>query len=90
MSTTDLISLILAASIPLGMLVVLGSRVFSSKGIGVRAIQFVAISTIIPGTLLLAIMGLLEGEAVAATFGATVGYLLGSIAKFDERDDPKR
>ena len=90
MSTTDLISLILAASIPLGMLVVLGSRVFSSKGIGVRAIQFVAISTIIPGTLLLAIMGLLEGEAVAATFGATVGYLLGSIAKFDERDDSKR
>ena len=89
MSTTDLISLILAASIPLGMLVVLGSRVFSSKGIGVRAIQFVAISTIIPGTLLLAIMGLLEGEAVAATFGATVGYLLGSIAKFDERDDSK-
>ncbi len=89
MSTTDLISLILAASIPLGMLVVLGSRVFSSKGIGVRAIQFVAISTIIPGTLLLAIMGLLEGEAVAATFGATVGYLLGSIAKFDERDNSK-
>ncbi len=89
MSTTDLISLILAASIPLGMLVVLGSRVSSSKGIGVRAIQFVAISTIIPGTLLLAIMGLLEGEAVAATFGATVGYLLGSIAKFDERDNSK-
>jgi len=89
MTPNDLIAIILAASIPLGMLVVLVSRVSSSKGIGVRAIQFVAIATIIPGTLLLAIMGLLEGEAVAATFGATVGYLLGSIAKFDDRGDPQ-
>ncbi len=89
MSLADLISLILAACVPLGMILVLVPRIFSGKGIGVRAIQFMAIAAIIPGTLLLAFQGLLKGETVAALFGATLGYLLSSIAKFDERDDPK-
>ena len=88
-STTDLITLILAASIPLGMVLILVPRMFSRRGIGVRAIQFMAISAIIPGTLLLALQGLLKGETIAALFGATVGYLLSSIAKFDERDNSK-
>jgi hypothetical protein len=41
---------------------------------------------VIPGATVLALHGLLQGEAVAAIFGTTVGYLLGSIMRFDERD----
>lgn len=77
---------ILALSIPLAIVGVIATRIVTKKGVGVRSIQFMGVAAIIPGILLLAVRGLLEGEAVAAIFGATVGYLLSSIAKFDERD----
>lgn len=87
MTTDVLLQIILAGTIPLAIVGVIATRLLTGKGVGVRSIQFMALAAIIPGILLLALKGLLEGEAVAAIFGATVGYLLSSIAKFDEREE---
>lgn len=86
MTFDEWIQLVLVATIPLAVAGVIATRILTKKGVGVRSIQFMAIAAIIPGILVLALRGLLEGEAVAAIFGATVGYLLSSISKFDERD----
>jgi len=86
MMPDEWLQLTLALTIPLAVVGVIWTRLSTGKGVGVRSIQFMAIAAIIPGILLLAVRGLLEGEAVAAIFGATVGYLLSSIAKFDDRD----
>jgi hypothetical protein len=87
MTTFDILQIVLAGTIPTAVLGVIATRLLSGKGVGVRSIQFMAVAAIVPGILLLAIRGLLEGEAVAAILGSTVGYLLSSIAKFDERGD---
>ena len=60
--------------------------VLLKKGMGVRAIQFLAVSTIVPGVILLALLKMLEGETVAAIFSGMIGYLLAQISKFDERE----
>jgi hypothetical protein len=59
-------------------------RVKTGKGMGVRVIQFVAASSVVPGMVILAIEGKLDGSTTAALMGAFVGYLFSSIAKFDE------
>lgn len=57
------------------------------KGIGVRAIQRLGVGLVVPGALILALAGKVGGEAAIAILGALAGYLLASIAKFDERND---
>ena len=80
------IDIALASTLPLSLLVILLNRRSAGKGIGIRTIQFVAVSMMIPATVLLALHGKLQGEAVAAILGALAGYLLSNIAKFEERD----
>lgn len=66
---------------------ILVKRAGGKGGIGVRVIQFTAVGMIIPAVAMLAIHGKLQGEAVAAIFGALAGYLLSNISKFDEKSD---
>lgn len=62
-------------------------RIISGKGIGVRAIQFVAVATVVPAVVVLAMQGLMQGETVAAILSGLIGYLLGNVSKFDDRSD---
>ena len=53
-------------------------------GIGVRAIQFVALITISNMVIILALEEILEKSAVGALVGALAGYFFSNISKFDE------
>ena len=82
----------IAAVMPLALIALTVSRVLVKRaggrgGLGVRTIQFTAVAMTIPAVTLLAYHGKLQGEAVAAIFGALAGYLLANIAKFDEQTD---
>ncbi len=76
----------MGAAIALAPLAVIVRSILMKKGMGVRAIQYVAVATIVPGVILLAMQGLLVGETVAAIFSGMIGYLLSQISKFDERE----
>jgi hypothetical protein len=51
------------------------NRVKTAKGIGIRAIQFVAIPAVLVFLLILGLEHLLEAGAVTAVLGAIVGYV---------------
>ncbi|MBC6982873.1 hypothetical protein [Caulobacter sp. 17J80-11] len=85
-TTIELIEIGLVTTMIVGVAGLVLNRVLTGKGIGVRNIQFVAVATIVPGLILLTMMGKIGGETTAAIFSATVGYLFAQIAKFDERE----
>lgn len=82
----QLIEILLGTAIALAPMSIVVNRVLTKKGLGVRSIQFLAVSTIVPSLILLAMRGLMQGETVAAILSATIGYLLAQISKFDERE----
>lgn len=86
MTATDWIQLIAASAFPLAILGVIANRAQTGKGIGVRVIQFVVAATVVPGILILALRGLVGGEASVAVIASLVGFLFASIAKFDDRE----
>lgn len=51
------------------------------KGIGVRAIQFLAVMFVIPAILILALERVLSSESTATLLGTIVGYVLSGIGK---------
>ncbi len=75
---------VLAALIMLGGVggilygVLKGTLAFSS-----RTIQFVAISCILPGTLILSLERSLGNEGTAAIYATIVGYVLSGLGKQD-------
>lgn len=76
----------IASAFPITLIGIFWERLKSGRGLGVRTIQFTAVSMIVPAVVLLAMRGFLQGEAVAAIIGGVAGYLLSNIAKFDERE----
>lgn len=85
MTVREWVELIAATTIPVAVLGLIVNRICSAKGIGVRAIQFLAVATFIPTILILALEGILDGSTVSALVGAFVGYLFSNIAEFDRR-----
>ena len=81
------IEIIAAAAIPVAVAGAVLERVTIKRGIGVRTIQFIGISTISPLVLILALEGLLEKSAIAALLGALVGYLFSNIGQYNKRKD---
>jgi hypothetical protein len=57
------------------------------KGLGVRIIQFVAVVTVLPSILILALEKALTPETTATLFGTITGYLLSGIG--DYKPPPK-
>jgi hypothetical protein len=51
-------------------------RCITKQNFSVRAIQFIAISS----------LGPIEPSAIGALLGALIGYMFGSISKYDERN----
>ena len=79
----DLVVIILAASVPITTLAVVVERAVTGKGIGVRAIQFVAATTIMPIIFIMASYDFLENQTIASLTGAFIGYLFSHISNFD-------
>ena len=91
MGITHCIELIAAVTIPVTLLAIMGERIWSKKGIGVRTIQFAAVTTFVPLILILALERILDGNVVSALVGAFVGYLFSNIGDFERarnRDGP--
>lgn len=85
------IEIIAAGTIPLTIIGLIANRIVTQKAIGVRAIQFLAVATFIPGVLVVTLEKIIDGSTVAALFGALIGYLLSNISEFDRRpSDPSR
>lgn len=84
MDTKSIIEIICASTIPFVVLAIIAHRIWCDMGIGVRAIQFVALVTIACLILILALEGILEKSAVGALVGALVGYFFSNIGKYDE------
>ena len=81
------IEIIAATAIPVAIVVIVVERIMSGKGIGVRAIQFLAIGIIPVVVLILGLEGILEKGAIGALLGALVGYLFSNIGQYDKRKD---
>jgi hypothetical protein len=56
-------------------------RMCSKRGIGVRVIQFLTVTFILPIILILAIEQILSDQTTATLLGAVVGYILSGIGK---------
>lgn len=84
-----ILSYILASAIPLAVTGVLLQRLIEGRGIGVRAIQFVAATSISPIIAILALSNIIDGHTVSALFGALIGYLFANIGDFDNKDKCK-
>ncbi len=54
----------------------------SSKGVGVRRIQFLTVVCTVPGLVVLRLYEKISADAVMALIGAVVGYVLSNIQNF--------
>jgi len=85
MQDKALLIYILASSVPLSIMGVLLQRLIEGKGIGVRAIQFVAATSILPIIAILALEKIIDGCTVSALVGALIGYLFSNISEFEKK-----
>lgn len=90
MQTMDIVELIAAGIMALCMLLVIIERLWSGRGIGARAIQFLAVGLVIPSILILALEEKLATETTAALIGALTGYLLSGIGIWEFTEKPKK
>lgn len=90
MSAQEGVELIAAATLPLAVLAVVVDRWRTQKGLGVRAIQFLAVASFVPGIVILGLEQIIDGSTVAALVGAFVGYLFSNIGEFDRRPRPSQ
>jgi F0F1-type ATP synthase assembly protein I len=64
-----------------GMIGVLVERYRSKRGTGVRAIQFLGLTLVLPIILILSLEDVLSGQTTATLVGVVVGYILSGIGK---------
>ena len=79
------VEIIAIATLPVAIIAVIVNRTMVDRGLGARAIQFLAISLFVPIIVLLALEGVLERSAVGALVGALVGYLFATTGEFDKK-----
>jgi xanthine/uracil permease len=89
MKTSDIVELIAASLMVLGVAAVFINRWTSDKGLGARVIQLLAVILVIPAILILALERFLTAETVATLFGTLIGYLLSGVGGFRPRQSSK-
>jgi hypothetical protein len=72
-----------------GLVGILHNRLKLDKGIGVRAIQFLAVVEVLPAIVILSLEGILEGQTTGTLLGAVIGYVLSGIGKDERGKRPK-
>lgn len=78
------VEIIIAASVPISIIGLIWNRITTKKGIGVRAIQFMAVVIGMPMIAVLAFEKVIEGAVVGTLLGGVFGYLLSNIGNFDK------
>jgi hypothetical protein len=61
MNIKDIIEIIAASSLPIGILAIVWHRAKTGKGLGVRVIQIIGVILIIPGIVILSLEKILDG-----------------------------
>lgn len=84
MTLRDWIEIVLAITVPATVVGMIVNRILTKKGLGVRAIQFLAVSLGIPIIAILALEKVLEGAVVGTLLGGIFGYLLSNISNYDK------
>jgi hypothetical protein len=87
MTGTEIIEIILALTVPVGLWALMWYRAKVDMGLGVRVIQFAGVIFGVPLIVVLGLERILDGQTLAALFGALFGYLLSGIANFDSKGD---
>lgn len=67
-----------------GLIGIFIERSRSKRGIGVRVIQFLTVTMVLPIILILSLEGVLSDQTTATLIGAVIGYILSGIGK-DEK-----
>ncbi len=86
LSWKEIIELVAASVMPLGIFGMFHNRYYLKRGIGKRTIQFAAVTLVIPSILILAMEGILNAEVVATLLGTIVGYTLSGLADEDAKE----
>jgi len=73
----------MASLMGLSLVLVFIERFKSKKVLGVRTIQLLSVSLIIPAIIILAIEKVLSGETVATIFGGLIGYVLSGVGNYE-------
>ena len=81
MEFKEILELLAAAIMVAGLVGIFIERLKTKRGIGVRVIQFLAVTLIIPVIMILSLEGVLEPQATATLIGTIVGYVLSGIGK---------
>jgi hypothetical protein len=85
----EAVEIIAAATIPLAMICLFINRWHSGKSLGVRAIQTLAVTMLMPTIIVLAMERIIDGAAVAALIGGAIGYLFAHISEYDRKQGPE-
>ncbi len=83
MSTREIVEIIVAALMPLGLVAIMWHRIATGMGLGVRVIQLLGVVLGLPAIVVLGLENVLEGQTVAALIAGILGYLLSGISQFD-------
>ena len=65
----------------IGIIGIFINRWCLERSIGVRIIQFLSVTLVVPVVFILALEGILASETVGTLLGAVVGYTLSGIGK---------
>lgn len=76
-----IIEIVASLVMGIGLMGILIERCRSKRGIGIRAIQFVAIVFLVPTILILGLENVLGPETIATLLGAAIGYTLSGIGR---------
>lgn len=77
-ATKDIVVLVLALTAPLSVICVVGERLKSGRGFGIRALQLLGLGVVVPIIGTLALLGTLDGAVSGTLFGGVIGYLFAS------------
>jgi hypothetical protein len=88
LSVKDAVELIAAGMLPLAYVGFMWHRIAGKKSIGARAIQFMAVVTLLPVIVILALEKVLDGQTIGTLIGGLTGYLLSGISNYDRPGGP--
>jgi len=77
----DIVEIIVAAVIFVGLVGILIDLIFYKKSISARSIQLIAVVFIIPTILILSMENFFDSEEVGILFGAIIGFILSGVGR---------
>ena len=82
METIEIVELIAAVMMALGLGAIIAQRIIAKKSFGARTIQMSAVVLLIPVILILGLEKILAAETLGTLIGGLIGYLLSGIGEY--------